>query len=146
LVDENGNIRFSLRNPEERYAPLSVGTTVGDVVTYRPTHQDMVEASKRAEEERKAVEAAYQKALSERTGYKQPPTKGVGGTPTGLPPLPPITEPPGPGEISIEVILGGKLETVNVPADGNTGVYSLWPMVQRYDYSELYQNKTNGGK
>jgi len=146
LVDENGNIRLSLRNPEERYAPLSLGTTVGDVVTYRPTHEDMVNEAKRAEEERKAAEDAYLKALGERTGYKQPTPTKPGGETKGLPPLPPIEVQPGPGETSVEVILGGKAERVTIPAEEDTGIYSLWPMVQRFDYGELFPNKTNGGK
>ncbi len=130
LVDENGDVRLSLRPPEERYAPLSYGTTMEDVVSYQETRDDKVKAAEKAEEERKAAEEEYMAALRERTGYKEP-VKNEQGQIV----LPPIEE-TGPPPIEVEVILGGKSEKVSLPQEETYGMYSVWP--GSYGYSRIF--------
>ena len=130
LIDENSSVRLSLRNPEDRYAPLSMGVTISDVVKYTPTREEKKAEAERAEAERKAAEEAYLRALRERNRYQQlPPSE------TGEPrPLPPIQEGFGPREVYVEVILGGEAERVAVPVEEEYGIYSVWPMAHGMDF------------
>ena len=131
LIDESGSVRLSLRPPEERYAPLSLGTSIPDIVAYRPTHEEIREDAKAAEEERKAAEKAYLDAMRDRTGYREP-IPGGDETKIILPPLEPGAPPP----VEVEVILGGKSEKVTLPAEETWGIYSVLP--KSYGYGRIF--------
>jgi pilus assembly protein CpaB len=131
LADEAGVIRLSLRPKDEKFAPPSSGTSISDLVAYNPTHQDEIDASQRAAED-KARERDFMLKMMDKTGGQKPVV-----TEQGVKLPPPETQPEGPEVVTIEVIIGGKAEQVTVPKDDDDPEgYSVWPSAYRILYGD----------
>jgi pilus assembly protein CpaB len=112
LASEVGSLRLALRMPDDLFAPYSPGTALTQFTTYTPTRADLEKAAAAAEQ------ANAQANQPERTSYPSP-RLGPEVNPTdntqpenGIVEL----EPTGPPPWVVELILGGQIQTVEVPS------------------------------
>jgi len=115
LASEVGSIRLALRYPDDMYAPKSAGTALTEFTKYTPTRKDLEDAAKQARDQADAIrkENAAMSMVNQipRIAGGQP--VNPGNKPEGgLQELDNIGPPP----IIVELILGGQVQKVELPA------------------------------
>ncbi len=114
LCSEIGSLRLALRHPDETFSPITEGTALSEFVYYTPTREDLeeqarLEEARRREEERRAMEAALRSMpyIPQDTGEED---NGIFYPPDNFLEL----MQPGPPMVTVELILGGESQIVQI--------------------------------
>ena len=105
LASEVGSIRLALRHPDDQVVIPTTGTTIKEFTTYTPTREDLEKAAAEAREAAKETAA--------HPSYQSPPREREIAEPQ--PPVTPM-EQLGPPPIVVEIISGGQVQLVELPA------------------------------